>query len=84
LPFAAVGLVLLSIEWPIARAVLAAGVAGAGAGGIAMRWPRSRRVPTLFAFPGFALASILAGMLAWVSFARGQRNAVWTPTQRSA
>jgi hypothetical protein len=48
-----------------------------------MRWPDDRRTPALLALPGFALASNVAGMLAWMRFFRGESSPVWEPTRRS-
>ena len=68
----------------VLTALLGAVAAGALLGVIGMRWRRQRTVPTLFALPGFVLASCVAGVLAWRQVLRGQRNAVWEPTRRTA
>ena len=86
LPVALLGLVLLAFSWPATAA--AATVLAAAAllvvvlGVVGMRWPQGRAVPRLFARPGFAVASTLAGIMAWHQWLRGERNAVWEPTRR--
>ncbi|MGH7718243.1 MAG: glycosyltransferase family 2 protein, partial [Gemmatimonadaceae bacterium] len=84
LPLAAVGLVVLSFVSPLGLALLAATVAGVLLGAVGMRWPANRRVPPVFAIPGFLLASNVAGLMAWVQVFRGQRNVLWEPTRRPA
>lgn len=84
LPGAVLGLALLSLEWPVMLLLLGALGAGALLGVIGMRWRRHRTVPVLFALPGFVLASCVAGLLAWRQVLRGQRNAMWEPTRRTA
>ncbi len=82
LPFAIVGLLLLSVDHVIARIALALGLAVCALGMFALRWPRERKVPLLFALPGYALASNLAGVMAWWKFLGGERHATWEPTRR--
>jgi hypothetical protein len=41
-------------------------------------------LPRLLNAAGFALASALAGVLAWVKVMRRERLAVWEPTRRAA
>jgi cellulose synthase/poly-beta-1,6-N-acetylglucosamine synthase-like glycosyltransferase len=84
LPTALLGLVLLSISYPIARVLLGVTIVGIALGTIGMRWPANRRVPRVFALPGFLLASNLAGFMAWVKVLRGERNVLWEPTRRAA
>jgi cellulose synthase/poly-beta-1,6-N-acetylglucosamine synthase-like glycosyltransferase len=82
LPAAVVGLVLLSTRSRAAAAVLALGLAAGALGTVGLRWPSGRRVPPLFALPGFILASNVAGMLAWLKVLRGEQSAMWEPTRR--
>lgn len=82
LPTAVVGLVLLSTQSRAAAALLALGIAAVALGFVGMRWPTGRRVPPLFALPGFVLASNVAGMLAWLKVLRGQNTPMWEPTRR--
>jgi cellulose synthase/poly-beta-1,6-N-acetylglucosamine synthase-like glycosyltransferase len=84
LPTALLGLVVLSIAHPIARVLLGVTIVGIAMGTIGMRWPANRRVPRVFALPGFLLASNLAGFMAWVNVLRGERNVLWEPTRRAA
>ncbi|MBC7789148.1 MAG: glycosyltransferase [Anaerolineae bacterium] len=82
LPLGFGGLLLLALEWRIALVLLAITISGIAAGVIGMCWPQGRAVPTIFAVPGFALASNLAGVLAWVKVFRGKRSPIWEPTRR--
>jgi hypothetical protein len=51
---------------------------------MAMRWAGERPVPRPMATAGFALASVVAGLLAWKQFFQGTRAATWEPTRRPA
>jgi cellulose synthase/poly-beta-1,6-N-acetylglucosamine synthase-like glycosyltransferase len=82
LPVAAVALVLASIHSRAWLLVLVASVIGGLIGVAGMRWPASRNAPRLIRIAGFALASNLAGILAWLHVARNRRLAVWEPTRR--
>lgn len=82
LPLAAVGVILLATSWRPAWLLVAIGAAVLALGIIGMRWPDDRRAPTVIAIPGFALASNLAGLLAWMRFFRGESSPVWEPTRR--
>jgi cellulose synthase/poly-beta-1,6-N-acetylglucosamine synthase-like glycosyltransferase len=82
LPAAALGLVLLAARVPVAALLLLAALVALALGIVGMRWPAGRRVPTLFALPGFIVASNVAGMLAWLKVLRGERAVVWEPTRR--
>lgn len=83
LPVAGVALILASIHSVFWRAVLAFAVIGTIVGAVGMCWPRERRAPTIVAVAGFALASNLAGVLAWLRVITNRRAAVWEPTRRS-
>jgi len=82
LPIAAVALVIASIHSRAWLAVLVLSVIGGLIGVAGMRWPASRNAPRLIRIAGFALASNLAGILAWLQVARNRRLAVWEPTRR--
>jgi cellulose synthase/poly-beta-1,6-N-acetylglucosamine synthase-like glycosyltransferase len=82
LPIAAVALVLASIHSRAWLLVLVVSVIGGLIGVAGMRWPASRNAPRLIRIAGFALASNLAGILAWLHVARNRRLAVWEPTRR--
>ena len=84
LPLALLGLVLLAIEWPLALALLAAAAVALALGIVGMRWPEGRRVPTIFAVPGFVLAANVAGVLAWLQVLTRRRTPIWEPTRRPA
>lgn len=82
LPIAAVALVSASIHSTFWRTLLVLAVVGTMVGIVGMRWPRGRRAPALFMIAGFALASNLAGVLAWFRVLTNQRAATWDPTRR--
>lgn len=82
LPLAAVGAVLLATVWTPAWLLLAGGAAAIALGAIGMGWPDDRPAPPVIALPGFALASNVAGVLAWLRFFRGESSPVWEPTRR--
>jgi cellulose synthase/poly-beta-1,6-N-acetylglucosamine synthase-like glycosyltransferase len=82
LPLAVLGAIALAAAWTPGWLLVAAGAAGVTLGVLGMRWPDGRRAPPLLALPGFALASNVAGVLAWFRFFRGQSSPVWEPTRR--
>lgn len=84
IPLAFVGIVWLALSSRIALAVVFAIIAGISAGMAAMRWPEGRRVPLPIAVAGFALASILGGLSAWMLAMRSKRLPMWEPTRRAA
>jgi cellulose synthase/poly-beta-1,6-N-acetylglucosamine synthase-like glycosyltransferase len=85
LPFAIAGLALLAPTSVVGASLLAAAFVGTVLGGVALRRagdaePMSR-LSALFAF---TLASVLAGVLAWIKVLRRQRSPMWEPTRRPA
>ena len=82
LPVAAVALVIASLTSNAWLLVLLLGVVGTLTGIAGMRWPKHRQPPRLIRIAGFAVASNLAGILAWVEVLRNRRLAVWEPTRR--
>lgn len=82
LPVAAIALVVASVHSRAWLTLLIVAVIGALLGVIGMRWPATRRAPGLIRIAGFALASNLAGILAWLQVLRNKRMAVWEPTRR--
>ena len=83
-PFAVLGLAWLALTSRAALVILLAMVLGVAMGAAAMRWPEGRRVPLPFALAGFALASTLGGLRAWLLAMRRQRLPMWEPTRRAA
>ena len=83
-PFAVVGIAWLALTSRVAQVLLVAMIVGVVAGDIAMRWPAGRRVPLPFALAGFAVASTLGGLTAWLLLLRGERKPMWEPTRRAA
>lgn len=82
---AAAGMAWLAVRFSPAlyAAALAAGIVALGL--IGMRWPAGRTAPTVFALPGFVVASNLAGLTAWWNVCRGRAStAKWEPTRRLA
>ncbi len=82
LPIAGLALVLASVHSVVWRVVLALAVVGTIMGIVGMRWPRERRAPTVITIAGFALASNVAGILAWFRVLTNHRAAIWEPTRR--
>lgn len=82
LPLAVIGAIAVATAWPPAWLLIALGAALVVLGVLGMRWPDGRRAPPLIALPGFALASNVAGVLAWLRFFRRQSSPVWEPTRR--
>ena len=82
LPLGFAGLLLLALQWRLALGLVVITIALIAAGIVGMCWPEGRPVPTIFAVPGFALASNLAGVLAWAKVFRRKRSPIWEPTRR--
>jgi cellulose synthase/poly-beta-1,6-N-acetylglucosamine synthase-like glycosyltransferase len=82
LPLAALGLLLLVPTSVPARWLFAAAAVGVLLGIAGMRWPEGRKPPLPVALCGFALASAVAGLLAWSKALTGERNPIWEPTRR--
>ena len=82
IPPALLGLVVLAVTSRAAAVLLAAGVAGAGIGLVALRAGDRRPLARPIALCGYLVGSITAGVLAWVTFFRGQRMPMWEPTRR--
>jgi cellulose synthase/poly-beta-1,6-N-acetylglucosamine synthase-like glycosyltransferase len=82
-PLAAVGLAWLALRSRVALVLLLALVAGVALGIAAMRWPAGRRVPLPIAIAGFALASTVGGLQAWLLAMRRKRLPMWEPTRRA-
>jgi uncharacterized membrane protein len=69
----------------VSALLLTGGFISAAAGGLAIRRARhAAPVSRVSAMLGFALASVLAGVLAWVKVFRRQRSPMWEPTRRLA
>lgn len=83
-PFAVVGIAWLALSSRVALVLFAALIAGVALGVVAMRWPAGRRVPLPVAIAGFALASTVGGLKAWMLAARRKRLPMWEPTRRAA
>ena len=82
LPLSVIALILLSTHSFFWRIVLMLAVLGTAIGIVGMRWPTRRPAPALISLAGFALASNVAGVLAWIRVLRNERAAVWEPTRR--
>lgn len=82
LPIAALALILASVHSRFWLVVLLLSIVGTIVGIVGMRWPRASVAPRLIRIAGFALASNVAGILAWAQVARNRRQAVWEPTRR--
>lgn len=82
LPFALIGLMILATQSWIGAVLLGLAAVGAVVGWIGLKWPSSKKLPSLLALPSFIVAANLAGLLAWVKVLRREHNAVWEPTRR--
>jgi cellulose synthase/poly-beta-1,6-N-acetylglucosamine synthase-like glycosyltransferase len=80
LPIAAVALVIASFHSGGWLLLLIASIMVGLIGLIGIRWPHT--APRLVRIAGFALASNVAGILAWIQVIRNRRLAVWEPTRR--
>src|SRR6202034_3058642 len=81
-PPALLGLVVLAMTSQAAAVLLAAAAAGAGVGFLALRAGDRRPLARPIALCGYLVGSVTAGVLAWVTFFRGQRMPMWEPTRR--
>jgi cellulose synthase/poly-beta-1,6-N-acetylglucosamine synthase-like glycosyltransferase len=79
---AAIALIVLATTSPIWLGLFTLALAGVIVGWVGMRWPHDRPKPALLNLAGFAFASNLAGILAWLQVAQNKRAAVWEPTRR--
>jgi hypothetical protein len=61
---------------------VALGTLGLAAGVLALRSPEDRKLPKPFATAGFAVASAVAGFIAWQKFFQRTSAATWEPTRR--
>jgi cellulose synthase/poly-beta-1,6-N-acetylglucosamine synthase-like glycosyltransferase len=84
LPLAPIGMLLLAANHPWAAALVVLGALGLGAGVLALRSGENRPVPKPFATAGFAVASAVAGLIAWQKFFQRASAATWEPTRRPA
>lgn len=81
-PLAVLALMLLAVDVPALRWLVALTMAGIALGIVGIRWPRERKVPRLVALAGFVVAAFAAGFLAWVEAMRGKQMSTWEPTPR--
>lgn len=82
LPLAPIGLLLLVPSHPWAAVLVILGAAGVAAGLVALNSRDSEKLPGLIKRAGFAVASALAGFIAWMKFFAGTNAATWEPTRR--
>jgi cellulose synthase/poly-beta-1,6-N-acetylglucosamine synthase-like glycosyltransferase len=84
LPLAPIGMLLLAATEPWAAVLVLLGTAGLAAGVLALRAPEDRKLPRLLSTAGFAVASAVAGFIAWQRFFQRTSAATWEPTRRPA
>ena len=82
LPLVPAGLVLLAPSHPWAALLAVLGAVGVAAGLIALNRQDSESLPAPVKRAGFAVASTLAGFIAWMKFFAGTNAATWEPTRR--
>ena len=83
LPLALLSLAVLATRSQVALVLLVLALVGIACGTVGIRWPRTKRVPKLFALAGFVLAAFIAGFLAWIDALRKKRTPTWEPTPRA-
>lgn len=85
MPFAFIGLAMLSLSSALGAMLLGAAILGVLMAALvwhrAQRAARVSRVEALFAF---SVACVYAGFLAWMKLFRRQQSAIWEPTRRPA
>jgi cellulose synthase/poly-beta-1,6-N-acetylglucosamine synthase-like glycosyltransferase len=84
LPLAPLGIALLALTQPWASVLLGLGALGLAGGLLALWSSEDREVPRPLATAGFALASAVAGFIAWQKFFQRTSAATWEPTRRPA
>jgi cellulose synthase/poly-beta-1,6-N-acetylglucosamine synthase-like glycosyltransferase len=84
LPLALIGLAWLSVTSRVALAILALVAVGMIVASATVNARPGRRIPLPFAIAGYALASVMGGLLAWVIVLRRKRLSTWEPTRRAA
>ena len=77
-----IGPIMLASSYPWMLLLSVGMLVGLAVGVLAARWPAEKKLPALLAFPGYVFVSIMAGWLAWWHVLRGEKSAVWEPTQR--
>jgi cellulose synthase/poly-beta-1,6-N-acetylglucosamine synthase-like glycosyltransferase len=82
LPLAPIGLLLLALSHRWAAVLVLLGAVGIAAGLMALTHADSESLPGLVKRAGFAVASALAGFIAWMKFFAGTNAATWEPTRR--
>lgn len=82
LPLALAGLLVLSLTSRTAAWALAATALGTGAGLLGFRWRAASPPPRVLALAGFAVASALAGVMAWRDALGRRHRPIWEPTRR--
>jgi hypothetical protein len=82
MPFAFVGLAVLSVDSLRITIVLSLAIVGVFTGALLWRRAQSKRVNRIEALLAFSFASVCAGFLAWIKVFRRQQSAIWEPTRR--
>lgn len=84
IPLAAIGLGWLSLRSNVALVIFALCAAGSIAAGVIANGRAGRRIPLPLAIAGYAYASAVGGLLAWLIVMRRKRLSTWEPTRRAA
>lgn len=84
LPLAAIGVLLIAaaLGLPYLILVLIPMLLLFGLARTAFLWPDGKPMPFIVSAPGFAVGSVVAGVIAWGKALRGEKNAIWEPTRR--
>lgn len=83
LPLSLAGLAWLAVDAWAARWLLALVLAGLAAGAMGIRWEAGQGAPRPLRILAFAVASCVAGVVAWLKAFAGHRAATWEPTRRT-
>jgi cellulose synthase/poly-beta-1,6-N-acetylglucosamine synthase-like glycosyltransferase len=78
----ALGVLLLSVDHPAARVVLALGTGVGILAAAGWLWPESRGIPRILAVPAFAVAGNLAAVHAYLRSLSENEDPTWEPTRR--
>jgi len=80
--FGTLGLLLLTVQYPWARVLAAAGLVVIVIAAFGWFGQSHRRLPWVVASPTYVVAGLVAGLEAWMRASSGELNSIWEPTRR--